>query len=151
MAEPSIRELILVAIQLRVAAIVTPIKVNRALRHDEAAVQVDERPAVRILDRGDSARRHVRLAWECVMRVELQLLLREASRDNRPRVLTDALQALDAAIVADGTWGGLAVKTDFTGASLSQGEAVEPLASVTRTMEVRYRVNRFDPTVMAEV
>ena len=147
MATP-IREQILANVQAQIALIQgAPFEstVRAVQRSGEVIVNVDEYPAVLIVDRGDVQKKHLRGAYENRMTLELRALVREGGPAKRVEQAEQLSADVSKKLLVDETRGGLAKKTWLRTEQPHVGEMEDPLGLYFLTVEILYRVERANP------
>ena len=140
-----VRETILLAVK---TALDTGPLVKKTFLTPVSTLNVDEYPAVVIRDLGDRMRRHVRLAYENTMSLELVLFNKELDPSSRVTEIHNLLAEVHAKVSANETWGGNATGTEMTEQTPDLGDAAEPHSHVRLRLEIEYRVKRDDATTV---
>ena len=158
MADP-IRERILQQIESDLLTITTvngfEQTIEKVHRDNEAVIQMDERPALSIVDRGDIKRRHIRLGYENTMQLEILAFTLEHEDDERVMEISRLHADVEKIVAANERWNdgsiNLANRTFMTGLTTSQGETTQPYATALTVLTILYRVQELDPYAVRDV
>lgn len=148
MATP-VRERIIALVCTKLALITTAngysYSIKKVLRDGEILLNTDEVPCLKVVDRGDSQKRHVKHAYENTLNLEIQAYVREHDKTVREAMLAGILADVQKVMSADDYWGGLVARTKLMVNSYSTSEASEPDGSTLLNVQLTYRVERNDP------
>ncbi len=158
MADP-IRERIIKQIKLDLEGIMVANSfeqdVQKVHRNNEAVIQMDERPALSIVDRGDVKKRHIRLAYENTMQLEILAFTLEHDDTERFEELSRLHADVEKVVAANERWNdgsvNLAHRTFMTALTVSQSETGQPYGTTLTTLTVMYRVQELDPYALRSI
>lgn len=105
-------------------------------------------PGILIVDLGDRERRDVRQLREFVQAVQVAALIEHDDVAERNNLLADLIKDIKFQTYANLTWDGLAVHTRIIGRGPELSEVVAPTASDSIVMEVLFRTQELDSSVV---
>lgn len=158
MADP-IRERILKVVQFELEQITTANgfeqDVRRVHRNKESVLQQDQRPALSIIDRGDLKRRHIRLAYENTMQLEILAFTLQHTDDKRLEELARLHADVEKVVATHEKWndGGedLAHRTFVSTLTESQQEVTQPYGTTLTILTILYRVQEKNPYALRSI
>lgn len=118
---------------------------RRVYAHGESTLKLHEYPAIRVVDRGDAATKHVGWNYYGKLLLELWAYLRSHETDERADELSSLWADLCQYVEVDETWGGLAEETIIQSGDLKQNDAGMPDAIMAAVVEIGYRTELNNP------
>lgn len=153
MSTLTIRERIIALVKTTLEAIVPSAyqsTVIRVFRDGEIMLNVDETPCVlKIIDRGDAMKRHIKYVYENTMTLEVMGRIVESDiatkREKLAILQGDVLKALSSNDYwSDGSVS-LVARTRLVSNGITLTEPIEPDGLMLVTIQLTYRVKRNDP------